>query len=81
MQACNLQNLPENYQMKYCTEFDREPWTCSESANRPISSLDMATTFVCGTGPQGTNSGVHTCKDVCIVHIVGKATRSLKKML
>ena len=36
----------------------------------------MAATFVCGTGPQGTNSRLHTCKDVCIVHIVGKATRS-----
>ena len=52
MKACNLQNLPENYTMKYCMVFG----ACSviEDINhlllRSISCSDMATVIVCRGG-------------------------------
>lgn len=74
MQACNLQNLPENYTMKYCTcHVELSSSQSQQGAEfdfcRPISCFDLASTILRGGGPQGEDCRIHPCENVRVMCI------------
>lgn len=70
MQACNLQNLPENYTMKYCTSASvllRIKQKLNALPARLVSRFIVAKSIIRGGGPQRSGCWIHTCKNVSFV--------------
>lgn len=66
MQACNLQNLPENYTMKYC-ERNSLPTDVLTVLTSPrfVPSPHLAISVICRRGPQGPYRRLYPCENVC----------------
>lgn len=59
MQACNLQNLPENYTMRYCISLLLfHPVRVSNGPPRLIPRYDLAITLLRCRRRQGTHRGL-----------------------
>jgi hypothetical protein len=66
MQACNLQNLPENYTMRYCIHprLVSSLFELPDAALRPIPCHDLAITVLRRRRRQGTHRWLCTSEDV-----------------
>jgi len=73
MQNCNLHNLPENYQMKYCRSSDSLLYALQQLTpeaiaplplSRPFPRSHMDTSLVRSRGSQGKDRRIHSRQDV-----------------
>jgi len=68
MQACNLQNLPENYTMRYCISLVFvSSYSFFRRFLRLIPRHDMAITLLRCRRRQGAHRGLCIGEDVCAV--------------
>jgi hypothetical protein len=69
MQACNLQNLPENYTMRYCILVSSHlSHVLRGCPVRPIPCYDLAVPLLRCRRRQGARRWLCTGKNVCVLY-------------
>lgn len=65
IQACNLNNLPENNKMSFCKlSFNPFKFLVLLKLRRLLAYDSLATNFLCGRRSQGKDCWVHSGQDV-----------------